>query len=267
MIGICRPPLARVEALEVQFCQERLHGTAAANHCSVKRGLFTVAGFLIALAAFAQRGQYESPDDEEKLGPARNAEFHFIRIEYTDLPQYHRRWGYSSRDGTGAGWWLVDWPAADNHFTYGIQRLTRIDIGDPRHLPLTDDRIFDYPWIYATQTGWWGLTDAETDRLREYLQRGGFLMTDDFWGPGAEQWEVFRETVDRVFPGKQITEIEETDSAMHGLYDIREKDRTFIPGSRHLRRGADGSAQVIQPPGTNLNGTPCSTTATACWSP
>ena len=34
---------------------------------------------------------------------------------------------------------------------------------------------------------------------------------------------------------------------MHVLYDIREKDRTFIPGSRHLRSGG----QVIQPAGTN----------------
>ena len=217
----------------------------------MNRSLLKVAASLLAIAAFAQRGRFEAPDDDEKLAPVRNAEFHFIRLEYTDLPQYHRRWGYSSRDGTGAGWWLVDWPAADNHFTYGIQRLTRIDIGDPRHLRLTDDRIFDYPWIYATQTGWWDLSDAETDRLREYLRRGGFLMTDDFWGPGRDQWEVFRQTMNRVFPDKQITEIDETDSAMHVLYDIREQDRTFIPGSRHLRRGADGSVQVIQPAGTN----------------
>ena len=43
----------------------------------------------------------------------------------------------------------------DNHFTSGIQRLTRIDTGEPLHFRLTDDRLFDYPWIYATQTGWW----------------------------------------------------------------------------------------------------------------
>jgi Domain of unknown function (DUF4159) len=32
------------------------------------------------------------------------------------------------------------------------------------------------------------LTIAETNRLREYLLRGGFLVVDDFWGP--EQWEM-----------------------------------------------------------------------------
>ena len=113
---------------------------------------------------------------------------------------------------------------------------------------LTDDHLFEYPWIYATQTGWWGLTDAETARLREYLLRGGFLVVDDFWGP--EQWEVFRQTMNRVFPGQPITDIAESDSVMHVLYDIREKDFTFIPGSRHLRRGPGGAVQIVQPEGT-----------------
>ncbi len=202
----------------------------------------------LAMAGLAQRGRFRARVDEEATAPVRDAEFHFLRVEYTDLPQYHRGWGYSSRDGTGTGWWLVDWPDADNHFTTGIQRLTRIDAGDPRHLRLTDDRIFDYPWIYATQTGWWGLSDAETDRLREYLLRGGYLVVDDFWG--AEQWEVFRETMNRVFPNQPITDLADTDAVMHMLFDIEEKDKMFIPGSRHLWRGAGGTVQIVQPPGT-----------------
>jgi hypothetical protein len=183
------------------------------------------------------------------VAPPRDGEFHFLRVEYTDLPQYHRAWGWSSRDGVGTGWWLMDWPAADNHFSAGLQRLTHIDVGDPRHLRLTDDRLFDYPWIYATQTGWWGLDDAETARLREYLLRGGFLVVDDFWGP--EQWEVFRHTMNRVFPNQPIIDLAETDALMHVHYDIWEKDRTFIPGSRHLWPGPGGTVQIVQPEGTS----------------
>ena len=218
----------------------------------MRRGLWhrTVAAaalLLIAAAGLAQRGRFREPEDEGPAIPVRAAEFHFIRVEYTDLPQYHRGFGYASRDGLGSGWWIVDWPAADNHFTSGIQRLTRIDTGDPRHLRLTDDRLFDYPWIYATQTGWWGLSDAETSRLREYLLRGGYLVVDDFWGP--EQWEVFRRTMERVLPNYPITDIAPSDSVMHALYDIEEKDRTIIPGSRHLRRGPGGGVQVVLPAG------------------
>lgn len=212
--------------------------------------LLTIAGTLlaIAIAGLAQRGRVQRDDSFDEPAPRRDAEFHFLRVEYTDLPQYHRGWGYSSRDGTGTGWWLMDWPAADNHFTAGIARLTRVDAGDPRHLRLTDDRLFDYPWIYATQTGWWGLTHAETRRLREFLLRGGFLVVDDFYGP--EQWEVFQQTMNRVLPGQAITDIGLSDSVMHVLYDIEEKDLTFIPGSRHLRRGPGGTIHVVQPEGT-----------------
>ena len=112
------------------------------------------AGLLIcAAAALAQRGRFQAlPQDDDTLPPPHNGEYHFLRVEYTDLPERHRGFGFSSRFGRGSGWWLVDWPAADNHFTEGVQRLTRIEVGDPRHLRLTDDKLFDYPWIYATQT-------------------------------------------------------------------------------------------------------------------
>lgn len=208
----------------------------------------TAAVVLLAAAALAQRIRFEHEEDSRPSFPPR-AEFHFVRLEYTDLPQYHRRWGYASRDGRGEGWWIVDWPDADDHFSVGVRRLTRIDTGEPTHFRLTDDRLFDYPWIYATQTGWWGLTDAETARLGEYLRRGGFLVVDDFWG--EEQWEVFRKTMERVLPNEPIVVIGQTDSVMHVLYDIHEKDRTFIPGTRHLWTGPGGRTVVRQPEGAD----------------
>jgi len=216
-----------------------------------------VALLLLTLTVWAQRNRFggfrggfgfgEAESDAPGM-PVREAEFHFLRLEYTDLPQFQRGFGFRSRNGRGRGWWMQDWPDAEDHFTEGIQRLTRIDIGDPRHVSLLDDKIFDFPWIYATQTGYWDLSDAEALRLREYLLRGGFLMVDDFWGP--EEWEWFRQTMDRVLPNKPITDIAQSDTVMHVLYDIKEKDRTFIPGSRHLRRGPGGTIEVVQPGGT-----------------
>jgi hypothetical protein len=208
-----------------------------------------LAGFVLLLCGVAagQRFRYGREESPRPNFPAA-AEFHFIRLEYTDLPQFHRRFGFASRSGRGDGWWMVDWPEADDHFSMGVQRLTRIDTGEPQHFSLTDDKLFDNPWIYATQTGWWGLSDIEVARLREYLQRGGFLVVDDFWG--EEQWEIFRDTMTRVFPEQPITDITESDSVMHVLYDIQEKDRTWIPGTRHLRMGPGGRVVVQQPPGT-----------------
>ena len=206
---------------------------------------------LLVVAGLAQRyrGQPAQEEGPQPVFPT-GAEFHFIRLEYTDLPEHHRFFGRASRGATGEGWWIVDWPDADNHFTLGVGRLTRVDTGDPRHFRLTDDQLFDNPWVYATQTGWWDLSDAETARLREYLLRGGFLVVDDFWG--AEAWEVFSRTMARVLPGKPITDLAHSDAVMHVLYDIEEKDLTLIPGTRHLRIGPDGSVVVQLPPGTGL---------------
>ena len=217
----------------------------------MKRSLALALLLLIAIAALAQRGRFfgEPAESDSDVVFPKSAEFHFLRMEYTDLPQFRRGFGFVSRGGRANGWWAQDWPDADNHFTKGIQRLTRIDTGEPIHMGLTDDRLFDNPWIYATQTANWDLSRAETDRLREYLLRGGFLVVDDFWGP--EEWEYFREVMERVLPNHPIPDLLETDSVMHVLYDIQEKDRTFIPGSRHLYRGPGGSVRVVQPAGTS----------------
>lgn len=168
---------------------------------------------------------------------APSSEFHFIRAEYRDL--------YRARGGFGRGWWMQDWPEADHHFTLGIRRLTRLDVGEPRHLPLTDNRLFDYPWIYATQAGYWNLSDAETARLREYLLRGGFLVVDDFYGP--QEWEVFREAMQRTLGDQPILELEMDHPLMHVLFDIHEK--TQIPGLRHLGIGRGGRTFAQIPAG------------------
>jgi hypothetical protein len=216
----------------------------------LRAGAVAAILLLLAFAGLAQRGRFGGNAEEEDAPPHfdKDAEFHFLRVEYTDLPGF-RNFGFRSvsRNGRASGWWAQDWPDADNHFTTGIQRLTRINIGEPRHVGLTDAELFEYPWIYVTQAANWDLSDAEVKQLREYLLRGGFLVTDDFWGP--DEWEYFQEVMQRVLPGHPIPDIEEKDSVMHVLYDIQEKDRTFIPGSRHLYRGAGGATVVRQPPG------------------
>ncbi|MCH8072740.1 MAG: DUF4159 domain-containing protein, partial [Proteobacteria bacterium] len=103
-----------------------------------------------------------------------HAEFAFTRIIFKS--------GYSTLPGPGNTSWR-DWPEADAHFIQGIKRLTAVDIEDnSRAIVLTDEQLFDRPWIYALEVGTWLLTRPEADNLREYLLRGGFLVVDDFHG-------------------------------------------------------------------------------------
>src|SRR3712207_6086887 len=74
------------------------------------------------------------------------SEFHFVRLEYVD------RFGGGP---WGRGWWRQDWPDAEDHFNQGIRRLTRIDNGESHHFRLTDPQLFEHPWVYATQVGYW----------------------------------------------------------------------------------------------------------------
>ena len=78
-------------------------------------GLTLAALLLLACAALAQRfGGLRFQGHDEGPTPVfpSKAEFHFIRVEYTDLPEFHRGFGFSSRNGRRDGWWLVDWPDA-----------------------------------------------------------------------------------------------------------------------------------------------------------
>jgi hypothetical protein len=174
------------------------------------------------------------------------AEFHFVRMEYVDFNGSRGGGGFGRRfgggGGFGRGWWMQDWPEADVHFSQGIHRLTRIELGEPVHMPVTSKEMFNYPWLYATQTGYWDLSEDETHAMREYLLRGGFLVTDDFWG--LDEWQVFQQTMERVLPGEAIVEIENTHPMMNVMYTITE--RVTIPGLRHLRRGPGGRTVVEQ---------------------
>jgi hypothetical protein len=155
------------------------------------------------------------------------SEFHFVRMYYRD-GGYSRGWGDRS--------WTVDYPEAEHHFQLGVSRLTQVDVGEqPRMFRVTDDAIFDYPWLYAVEVGRWYLDDVEAARLREYLLRGGFLMTDDFHG--SYQWQGFVESMRRVFPDRPIVEIEQADEVWHVLYDLDNKIQ--IPGIRPLLFGQD----------------------------
>jgi hypothetical protein len=184
------------------------------------RGLAAAAILAAAVAASGDEGR-----DEEALP---TSEFHFVRLEYGDVGSF------GGFPGRGFGHWLVDYPAAEYHFTQGVRRLSNIDIDDEaRMLSLKDDALFNYPWLYAVEVGHWYLSDEEAARLREYLVRGGFLMVDDFHGP--QDWAVFMESMTRVFPDRPVVDIPDDDPVMHVVFDLDEKVQ--IPGIRPLLMG------------------------------
>src|SRR3954452_13978757 len=103
----------------------------------MRRGV-VIAAFCFAIAAFAQRFGFQREREGPRPSFPETGEFHFVRLEYTDLPQYHRGFGYRSRSGMGDGWWLVDCADSDAREKMGVERLSRIGIGAAPDFRLAD---------------------------------------------------------------------------------------------------------------------------------
>ena len=174
-------------------------------------GLILTSFYLPEIQAQRYRQYYEPQPN----GPI-DSEFFFVRLQYS-----------SSTRSRGGGAWLTDWPDAEMHLLPVIDRLTRVATGPAgRIVNLRSDELMDYPWLYAVEVGQWYLNDMEAARLREYLDRGGFLMVDDFWG--AREWSIFTESMMKVFPDRPVVELGEEHPLLHVLYDLDQ--RTQIPG-------------------------------------
>ena len=201
----------------------------------------TAAGLIVCLlAGIASSQTVNRKRDTNADSP--EAEFHMARMIY-------RTMGGAGSHGFIQPWWAVDYPFAEEHFLPALRRLTNLSVADDsRHLELSDDRIFDYPFLFLQQPGQgnWRPTAQEAGRLREYLLRGGFMLVDDFHGD--YEWAVFESTMQQVFPDREIVEIPDDDAIMHVFYNLG--DRIQIPGVRHLRRGRGGQivAQMEGPP-------------------
>ena len=198
---------------------------------------------LLVCTLFAQRPFREYPAWEYYNFPRPSdwnqpGEWTFARLMYPttilriDWQSEYRR-GFDWREGNTN--WTIDYPRSDRHLAAAVRRLTRIQtrsVEQPINLD-DDEDVFNYPWLYAVEVGHWELTDAQIARFREYLLRGGFFMCDDFHG--ANEWEVFLMTLEKVFPNRPVMDIPAKDAIFHTVFDL--DDRYQVPGMIYLRTG------------------------------
>jgi hypothetical protein len=190
------------------------------------------AACLVASIACGQYGSFRQ-DRPNPLPAYPEAEFHFARLAYDS----HGRTGGSR--GFGMPMWSIDYPYAEEHFLPALTRFTRLDVADgSAHLQLSDEQLYDYPWLFIQQLarGGWNPSAIEARRLEEYLLRGGFLVVDDIHN--ESEWAFFVDVINRVLPGRPIVDIPEDDLLLSIVFDVDE--RVQIPGERHLYSGMQG---------------------------
>lgn len=103
----------------------------------------------------------------------------------------------------GGGDWYGDEKALETLLAY-TRAHTLLDVPAKEDVvTLADDRLYAYPVLYLVGHGNIELSDAEAQRLRRYLDAGGFLIVNDDYGFDA----ALRREMRKVFPEQAFAEI------------------------------------------------------------
>ena len=210
----------------------------------------------VLMAAAAAAGQdvlpfrrSRGPTPRLPMADSFDGRFNFCRLMYTRV----------TREAGGQGWW-TDYPNADINFSIRLAELTKTRVsqlpdGEPNHLVVrpTDDELFQCPFIIASDAGTAGFTDEEAARLREYLEKGGFLWVDDFWGTDA--WLHWQSEIGRVLPPMEypIMDLPPDHAVFRVMFQLQEVPQ--IPNIRHWRvTGGETSERGSDSPRVNVRG-------------
>jgi hypothetical protein len=109
--------------------------------------------------------------------------------------------GSGMAGGFGEPPWHHDRPWAERNLSSLLREMSYLRSFDGWHggnvFALDDPEVFRYPVLWLAEPGYWRPTAAEMEGLRAYLQKGGFIIFDDFFGG---HWYNFEEQMRRVLP-------------------------------------------------------------------
>ena len=152
--------------------------------------------------------------------------------------------GFGRRGWGGGASWRTDYPKGDRQFLFVLKRLVRLDAYDWENaISLSDPLLRRFPVVYMVEPGYMDMTDAEVAGLRRFLDAGGFLIVDDFWG--LREWNVFEYNMRRVYPDKAIVDIALDHQIYSAYYDIDEVKQ--VPAIGFWRRGSTAECWGCEP--------------------
>jgi hypothetical protein len=196
---------------------------------------------LTAVAVAQRRGFGGGPRGPFRVLPntAYDGRFTFVRVKYETAP---------------GGYWYGGWPAwghghpiAEQNLMKIMTQITLLRAHDEEinTLGFDDPEILNYPIAYVIEVDWWMMTDREAAGLRAYMQKGGFVIVDDFkprrFGGGeyGGGWDGFEENMKRVLPSARFVDLDVSHPIFHSFFDIRSLElipQAYIAG-RPIFRG------------------------------
>jgi len=204
--------------------------------------LLTVAGVLsLAAAVSAQfrgggnRGFFGlggSYDPDTRNAPY-DGRFTWVRLKYevANGGYYYRCPGCPSNLPSWAHGWENGRYRSEDNLMKIMDAITAVHprMDATNVLAMDDPELFKYPVSFMTEAGFWQLRDSEAQSLRAYMQKGGFVIFDDFRERSGLGWAQFEQNMKRVLPGAEIVEMTPSDPIFHCFFDIDSFD--IIPQS------------------------------------
>lgn len=119
--------------------------------------------------------------------------------------------------------WAHDFPRADFHFMKILSELTfvRAMNDEGNVLTLDDPDLGRFPIAYMSEPGFWQPSEADVAALRAYLQKGGFIIFDDFRGNHVYNLEA---QMRRVMPAASFQKLDATHPVFHSFFEINALD-------------------------------------------
>ncbi len=117
---------------------------------------------------------------------------------------------------SGGGDWYND-PSAEVNMLEYLRRTTGINVRPTfEFVDLGTDAVFGYPMLFLTGHGNVSFSESEVQRLRAYLQSGGFLYVDDDYGLDTS----IRRELRKVLPGQELQELPFSHPIYHCYYQF-----------------------------------------------
>ena len=176
-------------------------------------GLLVVTVLTVALPALAQRGRF----GRRGFGAIPS------NVEYDGQFTIVRLW-YSSYPG-----WSFDYPDMEQNFTLILKDISLLPVRSQGSniMKMDDPELMKYPIAYLSEPGYWYPSDSEVLGLRTYIEKGGFVVIDDFHFP--EEWQVFEAAMRRVLPQGNIVRLDKTHPVFNSFFSIKSLDIPY-PG-------------------------------------
>jgi len=135
--------------------------------------------------------------------------------------------------------WHHDYPDGDTMLPDALGRLTGVHT-NPDAFQIVDidsKELFKYPFIYMSEPGFLNLLPEDEKNLREYLDRGGFLLIDDFRGNSSDNSEMENLVVQlkKLYPTRDLVPLPPSHPIFHTFYDV--DPTTMLPPYRMYNSG------------------------------